>query len=49
MLWKLNSGVKPFPWPNDQGTLAELIIHVAGHYTEHLPALEKWLSEQAGS
>jgi hypothetical protein len=35
----------PYPWPNDQGTLAELITSIAGHDAEHLPELEKWHQE----
>lgn len=34
--WRLRG---PYPWPNDQGTLAELIIHAAEHYADHLPDL----------
>jgi hypothetical protein len=32
----------PYPWPNAQGTLAELITVIAEHDTEHIPALEQW-------
>jgi len=31
--WRLRG---PFPWPDDQGTLAELVMHVAEHYLDHL-------------
>jgi len=31
-----------YPWPNDQGTLAELITIIAEHDTEHIPVLEQW-------
>lgn len=37
--WKLRG---PYPWPNDQGTLAELIWHIATHYADHLPAMTAW-------
>jgi len=36
----------PYPWPNDQGTLAELITHAAGHYTRHLPDVENWYNKR---
>lgn len=36
--WKLRG---PYPWPNDQGSLAELISHIGEHYTHHLPDLER--------
>lgn len=42
--WRLRG---PYPWPNDQGTLAELVEQIAGHYTEHLPDLEGRLREQS--
>lgn len=32
----------PYPWPDSQGTLAELITVIAEHDTEHIPALEHW-------
>jgi hypothetical protein len=32
----------PYPWPDDQGTLAELISHASEHYVDHLPDLERW-------
>lgn len=32
----------PYPWPNDQGTLAELIWHISEHYPEHVPDLQAW-------
>ena len=41
--WRLRG---PYPWPNDQGTLAELVEQLAGHYQEHLPDLEGWLKEK---
>jgi uncharacterized damage-inducible protein DinB len=31
-----------YPWPDNQGTLAELITVIAEHDTEHIPALEQW-------
>jgi hypothetical protein len=37
--WRLRG---PFPWPDDQGTLAELLTHVAEHYDEHLVDVESW-------
>jgi hypothetical protein len=35
--WKLRG---PYPWPDDQGTVAELIVQAAEHYEDHLPDLE---------
>ncbi len=32
----------PYPWPKDQGTLAELVWHMSQHYADHLPDLENW-------
>lgn len=32
----------PYPWPNDQGTLAELLWHITTHYTDHISDLEQW-------
>ena len=32
----------PYPWPDDRGSLAELIQQAAEHYTDHLPDLERW-------
>lgn len=29
----------PYPWPNDQGTLAELIVRMTEHYMSHLTNL----------
>jgi len=37
----------PYPWPNSQGTLAELITVIAEHDTEHIPALEAWHQHKA--
>ena len=34
----------PYPWPDDQGTLAELIIHAVEHYADHLPDIARWRS-----
>jgi hypothetical protein len=36
----------PFPWPGDQGCLAELITIAAEHYDDHLSDIERWRSEQ---
>ena len=36
--WRLRG---PFPWPDDQGTLAELLTHLAEHYDDHLTDVEK--------
>lgn len=36
----------PYPWPDDQGTLAELLWHIAAHYTDHLPDLQKWRNQK---
>src|SRR5215510_14588133 len=38
--WRLRG---PYPWPNDQGSLAELVEHCALHYIDHLPDVEHWL------
>lgn len=40
--WELRG---PYPW-FDQGTLAELLIQTAEHYTDHLPELERWYEEK---
>jgi hypothetical protein len=32
-----------YPWPNDQGTIAELVSHAAEHYDAHLADLEQWM------
>jgi uncharacterized damage-inducible protein DinB len=37
--WKLRG---PYPWPDDQGTLAELIMEIAVHYDDHIPDVERW-------
>ncbi|MFC1976276.1 DinB family protein [Chloroflexota bacterium] len=37
----------PYPWSNDQGTLAELITWIAEHDTEHIPGLEEWHKQRA--
>lgn len=37
--WKLRG---PYPWPEDQGTLAELIVNIAEHYEDHLPDITNW-------
>lgn len=36
--WRLRG---PYPWPNDQGTLAELIDEIGLHYENHRPDLEE--------
>jgi hypothetical protein len=36
----------PYPWPRNQGTLAELITVIAEHDTEHIPALETWRQQK---
>ena len=36
----------PYPWLNDQGSLAELIDHIAGHYPDHTPDLERWYEQK---
>lgn len=38
----------PYPWPKDQGTLAELVWHISQHYVDHLPDLEKWKKLKLG-
>jgi uncharacterized damage-inducible protein DinB len=38
----------PYPWPDDQGTLAELITHAAEHYDDHRPDIERWRNVQPG-
>jgi uncharacterized damage-inducible protein DinB len=35
-----------YPWPDDQGTLAELMDHIILHYTDHIPDLEQWRSQK---
>ena len=42
--WKLRG---PYPWPNDEGTLAELILQAAEHYADHLPEIETWSNEKS--
>jgi hypothetical protein len=37
--WRLRG---PYPWPDDQGTLAELVTHIVEHYDDHLPDLKRW-------
>jgi hypothetical protein len=32
-----------YPWPDDQGTIAELVSHAAEHYDVHLADLQKWV------
>lgn len=41
--WSLRG---PYPWPNDQGTLAELISFIAEHYLDHLPELKQWYEQK---
>jgi hypothetical protein len=41
--WKLRG---LYPWPDDQGTLAELIYQIAEHYLDHLPDLERWYARK---
>lgn len=36
----------PYPWVDDQGTLAELLTHIVEHYTDHTPDLERWVKER---
>ncbi len=36
----------PYPWPNNQGTVAELFITIAEHDAEHLPDLLQWRSQK---
>lgn len=36
--WKLRG---PFPWPDDQGSLAELIANIGRHYDNHTPNLKE--------
>ncbi|MCB9078847.1 MAG: DinB family protein [Anaerolineaceae bacterium] len=36
--WKLRG---PFPWPDDQGSLAELIATIGRHYDNHTPDLRE--------
>ncbi len=42
--WRLRGN---YPWP-DYGTLAELIIHISEHYSDHIPALKQWYRKQYG-
>ncbi|MCG3209416.1 MAG: hypothetical protein FOGNACKC_03040 [Anaerolineae bacterium] len=37
--WRLRG---PYPWPDDQGSLAELVVEITEHYADHIPALEQW-------
>lgn len=37
--WRLRG---PYPWADDQGTIAELVWHMAEHYDDHLPHLKQW-------
>lgn len=37
--WNLRG---PYPWPKDQGSLAELIISIGQHYDDHTPDLQRW-------
>ena len=39
----------PCPWPHDQGTLAELITHIAEHDAEHIPSLQQWRSQKVNA
>jgi hypothetical protein len=39
-------GPYPFSVPDDQGTLAELLDHIALHYPDHIPDLQKWRSQR---
>ena len=32
----------PYPWPEDRGTLAELITQTAEHYDDHRLDIERW-------
>lgn len=41
--WRLRG---PYPWPNDQGSLAELISHIIEHYPDHLPEIKAWRAER---
>jgi len=41
--WKLRG---PYPWPDDQGTLAELIVQAAEHYEDHLPDLKNLVAKK---
>ena len=41
--WRLRG---PYPWANDQGTIAELVTQMAEHYTDHLPDLAGWRNER---
>jgi hypothetical protein len=41
--WKLRGS---YPWPDDQGTLAELLTEIGEHYLDHLSDLEKWSKQR---
>jgi uncharacterized damage-inducible protein DinB len=41
--WKLRG---PYPWSDDQGTLAELATQITEHYLDHLPDLERWSTQK---
>ncbi len=40
--WSLRG---PYPWPNDQGTLAELLQHLTEHYAEHYAQVQQWQTQ----
>ena len=44
--WKLRG---LYPWPDDQGSLAQLIIDIGEHYNNHLPDLEQWHRHKHGA
>ena len=44
--WRLRG---PYPWPADQGTLAELLVNIAEHDADHWPDLEKWRASSHNS
>jgi uncharacterized damage-inducible protein DinB len=36
----------PYPWPDDRGTLAELMNHISLHYPDHIPDLQGWRNQK---
>ncbi len=38
----------PYPWPDDGGSLAELLGHVTLHYDDHIADLQNWRNQVMG-
>ncbi len=41
--WRLRGA---YPWPDDRGNIAGLVVEMAEHYTDHRPALERWRNDR---